>query len=94
MSGFRALRQAGLKVISVRSQTDQGSDKGAHDAGFDEWILWNAAVKYKKDALLTEDEARAQQEEWDSEMSEAIETAIETTQAVEEEAETGGTDGR
>ena len=68
--------------------------QGAHDAGFDEWILWNAAVKYKEDSLLTEDEARAQQEEWDSEMSEAIETAIETTQAVEEEAETGGTDGR
>ena len=67
---------------------------GAYDAGFDEWILWNAAVKYKEDSLLTEDEARAQQEEWDSEMSEAIETAIETTQAVEEEAETGGTDGR
>ncbi len=51
-------------------------------------------MKYKEDSLLTEDEARAQQEEWDSEMSEAIETAIETTQAVEEEAETGGTDGR
>ena len=51
-------------------------------------------MKYKKDAFLTEDEARAQQEEWDSEMSEAVETAIETTQAVEEEAETGGTDGR
>mgnify|MGYP001335098544 CR=1 FL=1 len=48
-------------------------------------------MKYKKDAFLTEDEARAQQEEWDSEMSEAVETAIETTQAVEEEAETGGT---
>ncbi len=68
--------------------------QGAHDAGFDEWILWNAAVKYKKDALLTEEEARAQQEEWDSEMGEAIETAIETTEVVEEESETGGTDGR
>ena len=51
-------------------------------------------MMHKEDSLLTEDEARAQQEEWDSEMSEAIETAIETTQAVEEEAETGGTDGR
>lgn len=61
--------------------------QGAHDAGFDEWILWNAAVKYKKDALLTEDEARAQQEEWDSE-------TVEMTEAVEEESETGGTDGR
>ncbi|MFR2279354.1 MAG: putative glycoside hydrolase [Lachnospiraceae bacterium] len=80
--------------ISYGSKQIRDQIQGAHDAGFDEWILWNAAVKYKEDSLLTEDEARAQQEEWDSEMSEAIETAIETTQAVEEEAETGGTDGR
>ena len=38
--------------------------RGAFDAGFDEWILWNASVKYQRDSLLTDEEAVAEQKIW------------------------------
>lgn len=38
--------------------------QGAYDAGYDEWILWNASMKYQRDSLLTEEEAAVEQELW------------------------------
>lgn len=34
--------------------------KGAYDAGYEEWILWNAAVRYERDSLLTDEEAETE----------------------------------
>jgi len=44
--------------------------KGAYDAGYEEWILWNAAVNYQRDSLLTDEEAEAEREQWETEKSE------------------------
>lgn len=44
--------------------------RGAYEAGYDEWILWNAAVNYKRDALLTDEEAQKELEAWDNGISE------------------------
>ena len=41
--------------------------KGAYDAGYEEWILWNAAVNYQRDSLLTDEEAEAERVQWDAE---------------------------
>lgn len=41
--------------------------KGAYDAGYEEWILWNAAVNYQRDSLLTDEEAEAERQQWDAE---------------------------
>lgn len=42
--------------------------KGAYDAGYEEWILWNAAVNYQADSLLAPEEAAEEmQEKTDSE---------------------------
>ncbi len=41
--------------------------KGAYDAGYEEWILWNAAVNYQADSLLTPDEAEAERLRWETE---------------------------
>lgn len=45
--------------ISYGPQQIRDQINGALDAGFDEWILWNAAMKYQKDSLLP---AEAEQE--------------------------------
>lgn len=45
--------------------------KGVYDAGYEEWILWNAAVKYQRDSLLTEEEAEAERQQWETEKQEA-----------------------
>lgn len=41
--------------------------KGAHDAGYDEWILWNASVSYQPEAFLTDEEAAEEALRWDAE---------------------------
>ncbi len=41
--------------------------KGAYDAGYEEWILWNAAVRYERDSLLTDEEAETERENWKKE---------------------------
>lgn len=41
--------------------------KGAYFAGYDEWILWNAAVNYQADSLLTEEEAENERQQWEEE---------------------------
>lgn len=45
--------------------------KGAYDAGYEEWILWNAAMKYQRDSLLTEEEALIEKQAWDQELETA-----------------------
>lgn len=51
--------------ISYGPEQIRAQMHGAYDAGFDEWILWNAAVKYQRASLLTEEEAAAEKAEWD-----------------------------
>lgn len=48
--------------------------KGAFDAGYEEWILWNAAVNYQRDSLFTDEEAKAEREGWETEKSEPANT--------------------
>lgn len=56
--------------ISYGPQQIRDQIHGAYDAGYDEWILWNAAVKYQKDSLLTDEEAQAERLLWDEEKME------------------------
>lgn len=56
--------------ISYGPQQIRDQIHGAYDAGYDEWILWNAAVKYQKDSLLTDEEAEAERIHWDEEKTE------------------------
>lgn len=53
--------------ISYGPQQIRAQIKGAYDAGYDEWILWNAAVNYQPEAFLTDEEAEAQRKRWDEE---------------------------
>ncbi len=80
--------------ISYGPQQIRAQIKGAYDAGYDEWILWNAAVKYQRDSLLTEEEAEAERQQWEIERKEAEEkeaerqkTEAEKTQEPEEAGE-------
>ena len=41
--------------------------KGAYDAGYEEWILWNAAVNYQPELFLTEEQAEAERLQWEAE---------------------------
>lgn len=59
---------------------------GAYDAGYDEWILWNASMKYQRESLLTDDEAAAEQEIWELEKQEAEKATLEAQKKVAEEA--------
>ena len=40
--------------------------KAAYDAGYEEWILWNATVRYQSDSLLTPEEAEAERQRWEA----------------------------
>lgn len=42
--------------------------RGAYEAGYDEWILWNAAINYQRDSLLTEEEAEIERQGWEESM--------------------------
>lgn len=42
--------------ISYGPEQIRAQIQGVYDAGFEEWILWNAAVNYQKDSLLTEED--------------------------------------
>lgn len=53
--------------ISYGPQQIREQIKGAYDAGYEEWILWNAAVNYQRDSLLTDEEADAERAQWDAE---------------------------
>lgn len=41
--------------------------KGAYKAGYEEWIIWNAASNYSREAFLTEEEAEEEKKGWDAE---------------------------
>lgn len=61
--------------------------RGAYDAGYDEWILWNAAVNYQPQAFLTDEEAEAERLRWDAEKQTVEELKTDTEETVEKEAE-------
>lgn len=52
--------------ISYGPQQIREQIKGAYDAGYEEWILWNAAVNYQPDSLLTEEEAQEERQQWEA----------------------------
>ena len=56
--------------------------RGAFDAGYDEWILWNASVKYQRDSLLTDEEAAKEQETWELEKQAAEEAKMQETESL------------
>lgn len=57
--------------ISYGREQIRAQIKGAYDAGYDEWILWNAGVNYQPESLLTDEEAEAERAVWDAERLEA-----------------------
>ncbi len=69
--------------ISYGPQQIRAQIKGAYDAGYEEWILWNAGVKYQRDSLLTEEEAEAERQQWEMEKQEAERQAAEETDGQE-----------
>ena len=71
--------------ISYGPEQIRAQIKGAYDAGYDEWILWNAAVNYQPDAFLTDEEAEAERLRWDEERQAALEA--EDEEQKDEEAE-------
>lgn len=73
--------------ISYGPEQIRAQIKGAYDAGYDEWILWNAAVNYQPESLLTEEEAGAERARWDAEKSGSEETAAQDQITGDMEAE-------
>ena len=73
--------------ISYGPQQIRDQMKGAYDAGYDEWILWNAAVNYQPDAFLTEEEAEAERLQWDVERQELEEISAPQQETGEAEIE-------
>ncbi len=63
--------------------------KGAFDAGYDEWILWNAAINYQRDSLKTEEEADMEKIKWaeSKEKKEIKPTAEEAPEIIEDAPE-------
>lgn len=53
--------------ISYGKEQIRAQIKGAYNAGYDEWILWNAAVKYPPENFLTEEEAVIERQQWEIE---------------------------
>ncbi len=56
--------------ISYGKQEIRDQIRGAYEAGYDEWILWNAAVKYQRANLLTDEESIKEKERWDKNKNE------------------------
>lgn len=69
--------------ISYGPQQIREQIKGAYDAGYEEWILWNAGVNYQPEALLTDTQAEEERLLWETERAEE-----EHLRQKEEEAET------
>ncbi len=53
--------------ISYGREAIRAQIKGAYDAGYEEWILWNASVRYQRDSLLTDEEAEVERALWENE---------------------------
>lgn len=60
---------------------------GAYDAGYDEWILWNAAVNYQPEALFTEEKAEQERAQWELEKQEEQQKREEEEKQGEEKQE-------
>lgn len=71
--------------ISYGPQQIREQIKGAYDAGYEEWILWNAGVNYQPEAFLTEDEAAAERQQWEEEKSAAEQKRSEEGNAAAEQ---------
>ena len=75
--------------ISYGPEQIRAQIKGAYDAGYDEWILWNAAVNYQSEAFLTEEEAEEERLRWEAEAETTIpepeQTEVQKTEGVESE---------
>ncbi len=65
---------------AIRAQIE-----AVYDAGYDEWILWDAAVSYEYEAFLSEEEAEAEREAIEERREAAI---AEVAAQAETEAET------
>ena len=53
--------------ISYGPEQIRAQIKGAYDAGYEEWILWNAAVNYQPELFLNEEQAEAERLQWEAE---------------------------
>ena len=78
LQGFTASWVSGHISYGPRQIREQ--IKGAYDAGYEEWILWNAAVRYQRDAFLTEEEAEAERMQWEAEKQQKEENIIQDTE--------------
>lgn len=71
-AGVRVWLQA-FTAKWVKGHIPYGKDEiraqihGAYDAGYEEWILWNASVNYDREYLLTDTEAASEAEGWEKE---------------------------
>lgn len=63
LQGFTASWVTGH--ISYGAEQIREQIHGAYDAGYDEWILWNAAVNYQPEAFYTEEQAEEEREKWE-----------------------------
>lgn len=88
LQGFTASWVSGH--ISYGSSQIRDQIKGAYDAGYEEWILWNAAVRYQREAFLTEEEAEAERLQWETEKQEREEREKQNAAAEPEQEESGG----
>ena len=78
LQGFTASSVPGHISYGPRQIREQ--IKGAYDAGYEEWILWNAAVRYQRDAFLTEEEAEAERMQWEAEKQQKEKNMIRNTE--------------
>ena len=69
--------------ISYGPEQIRAQIKGAYDAGYDEWILWNASVNYQPEAFLTDEEAEAERQQWEAEKRAAEEMESQAAAAIE-----------
>ncbi len=72
--------------IEYGSEQIRAQMHGAFDAGYEEWILWNASMKYQAEWLLTDEEAKAERTVWEEE-KEAEAQRIAEEEAAQKEAE-------
>lgn len=88
LQGFTASWVAGH--ISYGREQIRAQIKGAYDAGYDEWIVWNAAVKYQPEWFLTDEEAETERQQWDMEQQQKeAEEERQQKEAEEQRAEEG-----
>lgn len=76
--------------ISYGAQQLRDQIKGAYFAGYDEWIVWNAAVNYKRTSFLTDEEAEDERAQWEEEKEKAVQGEVPTPQTEEKQPEGQG----